>query len=353
MPPTPPRGWAGLLPEEIAAGAGLSPAFRGKQAFRWLARGAASWADMTDLPAQERERLDASSPLLSSRVASRIEDPDGTLKLALSLQDGSVVEAVLLVDREGRRTACLSTQVGCPMGCAFCKTGTLGFARNLSASEIVEQLLALNRGGERASNVVFMGMGEPLLNIAELRRSVEVIRHPEGLAMGSRKITVSTCGVVAGILALARGGPHVRLAVSLTAADPAKRALLMPVEAGNPLPELKRALIAYQEATGDRITLEAAVLGGVNSGKDDARAMAAFCAGLNAQINLIPWNPVPGLPFREPAPGEVASFAEELERLGLNVTRRARRGRGVSGACGQLGGLAEAMERDFLDDGDE
>jgi 23S rRNA (adenine2503-C2)-methyltransferase len=341
----PAEGWAGLLPAEIASRAGFSQAFRGKQVFRWIARGAASWSEMTDLPESERSRLEASSPLLSCPTAARLADPDGTVKIALRLSDGAQVECVLLIDAEDRRTACLSTQVGCPMDCAFCKTGSLGFQRNLLASEIIEQFLALNREGEGISNIVFMGMGEPLLNLNELRRSIEILRHPDGLFVGARKITISTSGIIAGILDLAAKGPQVRLAISLTSADPELRARLMPVEKANPLPELKEALLAYQEATGDRITLEVVVLGGMNGRASDAQAIARFCKGLHAQVNIIPWNPVPELPFQEPSLREVEAFHAQLEGLGVLVTRRMRRGRGVSGACGQLGGLSgEAAE---------
>jgi 23S rRNA (adenine2503-C2)-methyltransferase len=339
--PDNPQGWAGLTPAEIASRAGFAQAFRGKQVFRWISRGAAAWSEMTDLGEADRSRLQSISPLLSSTIAARLGDPDGTVKLALELSDGAVVECVLLVDAEGRRTACLSTQVGCPMACAFCKTGSMGFQRDLLASEILEQLLALNREGEKVSNVVFMGMGEPLLNLEELRKAIELIRHPDGLGIGARKITISTSGIISGINDLAARGPHVRLAVSLTTADPGLRERLMPVEKTNPLPELKKALRAYQEASGDRITLEAVILGGTNSRREDASAIANFCKGLKAQVNIIPWNPVPELGFREPSYREIEDFQSQLESAGVLVTRRMRRGRGVSGACGQLGGLAD------------
>ncbi len=340
--PSPHPGYAGLLPEEIKAAAGFSQAFRGAQVFQWLAKGAASWEEMSNLPEAERRRLLSQSPLLSSTIHTRLADPDGSVKLALALEDGALVECVLLIDAEGRRTACVSTQVGCPMACAFCKTGSLGFGRNLSAAEMVEQVLALNREGAPVSNVVFMGMGEPLLNLGAVRRCISVLHHPDGLNIGSRKITISTCGLIEGILELARQGPQVRLALSLTSADPILREKLMPVERANPLSELKKALVEYQEKSGDRITLEAVVLGGLNTGSSEARKMADFCRGLSVQINLIPWNPVPELGFKEPSQREVEKFADELEALGLRVTRRMRRGRGVSGACGQLGGLAQA-----------
>lgn len=329
---------AGLLPGEISAAYGMSPAFRGRQAFRWLARGASSFSEMSDLPAEERARLSLLSPaLLSSAVESVLDDADGSAKLRIRLSDGAAVETVLLVDAEGRMTACLSTQVGCPMACAFCKTGTLGLLRNLYTHEIVEQYLHLVRLRGRVSNVVYMGMGEPLLNMAALRKSIAILTHADGFMLSARKITISTCGIVPGIMDLADNGPHVRLAVSLTSADGRIRDSLMPVNRQWNLDALKSALLHYQGKTGDRITLEAAIMGCENDSPQAARDMAAWIRPLKAQVNVIPWNPVDGLPYREPSRAAVAAFEDELERQGVNAVRRAKRGRGVGGACGQLG----------------
>jgi 23S rRNA (adenine2503-C2)-methyltransferase len=329
---------AGLLPREFYEAYGMDRPFRGVQAFKWLVRGARSFHDMSDFPAAERERLAALLPeLYSSAVESAFDDADGSVKLKIRLHDRSAIEAVLLVDAEGRMTACLSTQVGCPMACAFCKTGTLGFLRNLEAHEIVEQYLHLAALRGRISNVVFMGMGEPLLNLPELRKAISLLAHSDGFQLSSRKITISTCGIVPGILDLAEHGPYVRLAISLTAAEDRLRSALMPVNKRYDLSSLKAALLAYQAKSGDRITLEAAIMGGENSSLESARAMAAWTEGLKVQVNVIPWNPVEGLPYREPSRNEVRAFEDELERLGVNAVRRAKRGRGVGGACGQLG----------------
>lgn len=342
---------AGLLPEEIADSLLLKPAFRGKQVFRWLARGAQSFDAMSDLPAAERQRL-ATTSLYSSSVAETLSGDDGSVKLKIRLHDGAAIESVLLSDAEGRLTACLSTQVGCPMACAFCKTGTLGLLRNLDAGEIVEQYLHLAALRGRPSNVVFMGMGEPLLNLEAVRKSIMILTHPEGFGMSRRKITISTCGIVPGIYDLADNGPHVRLAISLTAASDKLRSALMPVNKTWNLAALKAALEYYQNRTSDRITLEAAIMGGENSGLDSAAAMAAWIGHLNVQVNVIPWNPVDGLPYREPARGEAEAFETELERRGINAVRRARRGRGVAGACGQLGDTlgSGALEAQYLAD---
>lgn len=327
---------AGLLPDELALAFSLRPAFRGHQVFRWIARGAATFSDMTDLPAAERERLSV-NPLYSSTVDASIASDDGSVKLKIRLHDGAAVESVLLTDAEGRMTACLSTQVGCPMACAFCKTGTLGFLRNLGPDEIVEQYLYLAAIRGKPSNIVFMGMGEPLVNLDALRKAIALFTHPDGFALSRRKITISTCGIAPAIRDLADNGPHVRLAVSLTAATDELRSALMPVNRSWNLATLKDALLYYQQKTGDRITLEAAIMGGENSSVASASAMADWIKPLNVQVNVIPWNPVPGLPYREPEHGEAAAFEAELIRRGVNAIRRARRGRGVSGACGQLG----------------
>jgi len=293
---------------------------------------------MSDLSLAERQRLTGLVPLIRSSVPSAEHaDLDGSLKLQIRLRDGAAVECVLLEDIEGRKTACLSTQVGCPMGCAFCKTGSLGYLRDLGPDEIMEQFHFLAERKGVISNVVFMGMGEPLLNLDAVRKAIAILADPEGPGLSLRKITISTSGVVPGILELAEKGPRVRLAVSLTCVDEALRSELMPVNNKWGLSELKSALVGYQEATKDRITFEAALMGGKNDGERDARALVRWIRPLRAQVNLIPWNPVPGLPFVEPSRERVDAFLEILESAGFSAVRRMRRGRGVMGACGQLG----------------
>jgi 23S rRNA (adenine2503-C2)-methyltransferase len=332
----------GLVPEEVADLLRDLPPFRAKQIFKWIARGASVFGDMTDLSRDLREALSARHALYGSSVARVLEDPDGTVKLQISLTGGARIEAALLRDDRGRQTACLSAQAGCPVGCVFCKTGSLGFLRNLEAHEIVEQLLHLRRISPAIANVVIMGMGEPLLNLGELRRAAAIIAHPEGLGLSRRRITLSTSGIIAGIRELTDAGPDLRLAVSLTTADQALREELMPIARANPLPALKEALLRYQEKLGRRITLEAVLLGGVNTRDEDIAGIASFARGLDAAVNLIPWNPVEGMsfrgrPLREPTGAEIARFSRGLARSGLTVTRRYRKGRSVSAACGQLG----------------
>jgi 23S rRNA (adenine2503-C2)-methyltransferase len=336
---------SGLPPEELAGLLDPLPGFRAAQILSWISRDARSFDEMTDLPLSLRAELEERYSLYTGETTGEFRDPDGTIKLQIALRDGYRIETVLLTDGEGRKTACLSTQAGCPAGCVFCKTGALGFRRNLDSGEIAGQFFALKHLAGDIANVVFMGMGEPLLNPGELRRTVSVLTASKGLGMSLRRITVSTSGIVAGLRDLAENGPRPRLALSLTAADEEVRGRLMPVTRANPLPAVKEALRLYQDRTGQRLTLEMVLLGGINTGPRDAEALAAFARGLDTVVNLIPWNPVEGMRFeggllREPEAAEVDRFAGRLERLGLKVTRRYGKGRSVGGACGQLGGLA-------------
>ncbi|MDR0377425.1 MAG: 23S rRNA (adenine(2503)-C(2))-methyltransferase RlmN [Spirochaetaceae bacterium] len=336
---------SGLLPEETAVLLAPLPSYRAKQIFSWIRRGAGSFDDMTDLPRSLRGELGKRFSLYSGEVSAELRDPDGTVKIRLTLHDGYHIEAVLLTDGEGRRTACLSTQAGCPMGCVFCKTGALGFHRNLDSGEIVSQFFRLRKIEGDIANIVFMGMGEPLLNLGELRKAAAVLSG--GADFSPRRITVSTSGVVPGLRDLAENGPRLRLALSLTTADEELRSRLMPVTTANPLSAVKDALRRYQKLTGRRITLEMVLLGGVNTRPEDADALAKFAHGLDVVVNLIPWNPVEGMRFEgraihEPGAGEIARLRSRIETLGLTVTRRYRKGRAIGGACGQLAGDAAA-----------
>jgi 23S rRNA (adenine2503-C2)-methyltransferase len=296
---------------------------------------------MTDIPLSLRASLDRQYSLYSSSISAHLDDPDGTVKLQILLYDQERIESVLLSDGADRRTACLSAQAGCPMACVFCKTGTRGFSRNLTAGEIVEQFLYLRSFGGAIANIVIMGMGEPLLNLPELRKALAILTDPEGAGLSKRRITISTSGIVQGIRELADAGPDVRLAVSLTTADPELRERLMPVTKANPLSALKDALLYYQRRQGQRITLETVLLGGINTREKDLQSLAQFTQGLEAIVNVIPWNPVEGVsfegkPLREPFRNEIERFKGALEKLGLKVTQRFRKGRCVAGACGQL-----------------
>jgi 23S rRNA (adenine2503-C2)-methyltransferase len=333
--------------------------YRGGQIVRRLYSGAAAFDEMTELPKTVRENLSARYLLRETAVSTMLTADDGTVKLQIRLSDGAFVEAVLLTDGDGRRTACISTQAGCPAGCVFCKTGDIGFLRNLRAAEIAEQFFHLRDAAAPStavsgtgtdiaapaiSNIVVMGMGEPLLNLEELRKALFFLEKTgDDGRFSLRRITVSTSGIVEGIRALPDKLHGVRLALSVTTADEELRRRLMPIAKTNPLPALHEALLYYQSREKKRVTLEAVILGGINTRGKDAAALAAFAEGLEVIVNIIPWNPVAGLLFegnalREPASGEAERFAALLRRHGLKTELRRRKGRSVCGACGQLGG---------------
>ncbi|MDR2150290.1 MAG: 23S rRNA (adenine(2503)-C(2))-methyltransferase RlmN [Spirochaetaceae bacterium] len=319
---------------------GAVPSFRIRQVATWIARGVKSFHDMTDLPISWREELANRFTLYSSTVSQSFTDPDGTIKVQIRLYDGATIEAVILTDVHGRSTVCLSTQVGCPLACAFCKTGSLGFLRNVTTPEIIEQFLHLRAIQPAIANIVFMGMGEPLLNSDALHKALSLLSSD--FAISPRRITVSTAGISDGIKAMADWKHIPRLALSLTTADPHLREQLMPVSLRHPLTHVKDALRYYQHRTKHRITLEAVLLKNINTRLKDAWALADFAQGLSVVVNLILWNPVPGLSFsgqvlHSPTQAELAAFGAELERLGITVTKRMSRGKGVAGACGQLG----------------
>lgn len=324
----------GLFPQEIVETFALKQRFRGEQIFSWIAKGAVSFDDMTNLSLSMRETLSSNAELFTTEITQKQED-DYASKLQIKLNDGSYIECVLLVDAQGRKTACLSTQVGCAMGCAFCKTGTLGLLRNLEAHEIMEQYLHLRITFGEIDTIVFMGMGEPLANLDNLKKSIALLTHPKGFAMSPRRITVSTCGLASKIEELSETG--VKLAVSLISADPDIRESIMPVTKGNPLPRLKSALQTFQEKTKKRFTLEVVLIKGKTDRPGDIKKLKTFVKGLNAIINIIPWNPITELPFEEPTETSIRGFISELERAGLTVTRRISKGRKIGGACGQLG----------------
>ena len=330
---------SGLLPSEITEKLELQQKFRGLQIFKWIGAGVKDFDKMTNLSVSIREELKEKSMIRSSSVSNVLKDSDGTIKLQIALKDGNAVETVLLTDREGRKTACVSCQAGCAMRCAFCMTGTLGLSRNLDASEIVEEFMYLEEAAGKLDNIVFMGMGEPMHNLGAIRKAIEVLCSKDGRALSSKRITLSTCGIVEGIYDLADNGPHIRLAVSLTTANEELRKELMPVARSkeNSLLALRKAIDYYAKKSGKRVTLEAALLHQKNTDEKSAKNMIDFARGIDVNVNLIPWNPVSILPFEEPSNNEVHNFVKKLEQAGINVTLRQKRGRKIGGACGQLG----------------
>jgi 23S rRNA (adenine2503-C2)-methyltransferase len=318
--------------------------YRGDQIFSWIYRKhRRDAAEMTNLPAALREGLTAVCDTALPRVAQALGTADGlTHKFVLELSDGSKVECVSM-RTERRLTFCVSSQVGCALKCAFCATGLMGLKRNLEAHEIVAQVLRMGDfHGWRDSrfNLVLMGMGEPLANYEPTLEAIRILHDDAGLAMGARRVTVSTSGVVTGIRRLAEEGLPLGLAVSLHATTDELRDRLVPLNKRWPLGELLEAAREYGRKTGRRVTLEYTLMQGVNDGREDARRLAAMARGLPSKINLIPYNPVPGLEFRRPSPEDVEAFVRWLYPEAPAVMVRNTLGGEIWAACGQLGGLS-------------
>ena len=322
--------------EELMSMLALKQPFQARIIRSFLVKGTETFEAMTSLSKADRERLSALYPSTrSSRIIARSEGASA-VKLAVELSDGCVIECVRLSDGKERYTACLSSQVGCAMGCAFCKTGTMGLVRNLSAGEIVEQFVHLESLGEKISHIVFMGMGEALANFSAAIDAMMELHREDGFNISYRKMTVSTCGFVPGIRKLAELKIPVRLAVSLVSADDKTRSSLMRINHAYPLSVLKTELLHFQHRQDKRITLEYCLLSGVNTSVGSAEELRHFCNGLDAVVNLIPWNSVDGLPFATPSKHEIDSFCQSLRRMGINYTLRMEKGGSISGACGQL-----------------
>lgn len=315
------------------------PRYRAAQVRGWLfERRAADFESMTDLPKRLRTALEAEFCLWTTVLASAHCASDGTEKLVLTLADGHRVECVLLRDDE-RRTICISTQVGCAMGCVFCASGLEGVVRNLTTGEIVEQMLRLGNRlppGERLSHLVVMGMGEPLANLRNLLPALAIATSPEGLGIGARRITISTVGLPEGIRRLADEPPQYHLAVSLHAPDDELRNRLVPVNASIGLRAILEAADEFFEKTGRRVTYEYVLLSGINDSPQQARALVALLAGRPALLNVIPYNPVAGLPYSTPSDAAIGQFRQVLEAGGINVIFRQRKGDRINAACGQL-----------------
>jgi 23S rRNA (adenine2503-C2)-methyltransferase len=351
--------------------------FRARQLFRWLHfRGAASFEEMTDLPLPFRERLAREARLATLAIDAVQQSIDGTRKYRLRTQDGRFIEAVYMPDESGpqsfdpesdeefpatriRRTLCVSTQVGCAMGCGFCMTATMGLVRNLTAGEIADQvyrvnadLRALANGSREAvagrkprtaddigmrplTNLVYMGMGEPLHNYASVMRSLELLLHEEGANFSHRHITVSTSGLVPNIVRFG-AETQVKLAISLNATTDEQRAKLMPVDKKWNIAALLDAVRKFPSKQGRRVTFEYVLLRGVNDSDDDAARLAALLRGLPVKVNLIPYNENPGLGFGDPGQERLQAFRGVLTARGVTSMVRKNRGRDIAAACGQL-----------------
>lgn len=324
------------------------PPMRVRQVRRWLlAARASSFDQMSDLPKDLRADLAATFTPFGTTVVRHLTAVDGTHKLLLRTHDGHTIECVLIQD-DGRHTACISTQVGCGMGCVFCASGLNGVERNLTTGEILEQLVQLRNltpVDRRLTHIVVMGMGEPLANLDNLLAALAVAGDKAGLGIGARHVTISTVGLPAKIRRLADLGKQYHLAVSLHAPNDPLRTDIVPTNAQTGIPDILAAADDFFEKTGRQVTYEYVVLGKLNDQLLHARQLAKLLRGRKAHVNLIPWNDVSGLPYRRPDDNDLSAFIDELRRNGVSVKVRKRKGSEIDAACGQLRRAAEQEAR--------
>ncbi len=315
------------------------PAYRGEQILNWIyQRRASGFEQMNNLPKALRSALDENFRFMTATISAHQQSDDGTEKLLVDLADGGRVECVLLRE-EGRRSICVSSQVGCAMGCVFCASGLDGVDRNLSRGEILEQMLRLQRllpADERISHIVMMGMGEPLANLDAVIGALEVARDSKGLGISPRRITISTVGLPKAIDRLAEYSTPFHLAISLHAPNDALRDRLVPVNHKVGIEPILAASDRYFDATGRRLTFEYVLLAGVNDSETCAKQLAKLLRGRVSMLNVIPYNPVEGLPYQTPSTEAVHHFRNTLIDGGINVMFRQRKGDGIDAACGQL-----------------
>lgn len=323
----------------VAETEGKNPKLRVRQVRQWiLQRGVVDFDKMTDLPASFREKLKANFSPLSSRIVNRQVSSDETEKLLVRFSDGKEIECVLMRE-ENRRTACVSTQVGCGMGCVFCASGINGVSRNLTAGEILEQLVHVRARlteTERLSHVVVMGMGEPMANLTNLLLALESACSPAGFGLSARHITISTVGLPEKIREFANAGKKYHLAVSLHAPEEDMRTHLMPTNAKTGIQNILDAADYFFDKTGRQVTFEYILLAGLNDTPRQAEMLGNLLSHRKSHVNLIPFNPVPGLEFRRPTPDAVREFRMILDNFGVSSTVRKRKGADISAACGQL-----------------
>lgn len=325
-----------MTPEELTAWCKNlgQPAFRGKQLFQWFSRGVTSVDEMTDLPKSLRGEVAAAGFSAPAVERKQVSKQDGTIKYLWRLADGNCVESVLMRYHHGN-SVCISSQVGCAMGCAFCASTQGGKVRDLTAGELLDQVIFTEKdSGAPISNIVLMGIGEPLDNYENVMRFLTLVNHPAGKNIGMRHISLSTCGLVKGIDRLAEEGLQLTLSVSLHAADDETRSRLMPVNRAYPVDDLLDACRRYFQKTGRRISYEYALIDGVNDTPRHARLLADRLAGTIAHVNLIPLNHVEESPLRPSR--RVADFQKQLEERGITATVRRRLGSDIDASCGQL-----------------
>ncbi|MDZ4823440.1 MAG: 23S rRNA (adenine(2503)-C(2))-methyltransferase RlmN [Flavobacteriales bacterium] len=327
--------------------------FRARQVMEWLwQKAAASFAEMTNLSKQLRELLEENFTLQKIKVADEQVSNDRTVKIAFEVEPGKVVEGVL-IPTASRMTACISSQVGCSLVCKFCATGRLKMMRNLTSGEIYDQVVYLRAQADERyniplSNIVYMGMGEPLLNYKNVMTSIEKITSPKGLGMSPQRITVSTAGISKMIKKLGDDGAKFNLALSLHAANDAKRNKLMDINESNNLASLAEALRYFHDKTATRITFEYIIFRDFNDSLKDARELAEFAKNVPVKINIIEYNPIDAGEFQQASPERVDAFAHFLESLNLIVNVRRSRGKDIDAACGQLANKNKASMSGML-----
>ncbi len=325
------------------------PAYRGRQLYAAICqRRVSDFADMTELPLGLRQRLAEVTRVCETRIGRIFHSTDGTRRYLLQYGDGREAEAVFMPE-ERRDTICISCQIGCAVGCTFCMTAQLGLKRNMTAGEIVSQvILVLNEvygvgiKPPHGTNLVFMGMGESFLNYAEVMAAVRLLADEKGLAIGPKRITVSTSGIVPRIEEFAREPIRPHLAISLSGTTDEQRTTLMPINRRYPLAELMRACREYPLADRERLTFEYVMLAGVNDSPADARRLVSLLNGIRAKVNLIPHNPAPELPYRASSPDRILDFQKILVEKDLPAFIRRPRGQDISAACGQLAARQQA-----------
>jgi 23S rRNA (adenine2503-C2)-methyltransferase len=321
--------------------------YRGGQIFSWLFdKGVRDISSMTNLPKEYRQKMSESAEIAYPKVVGKQVSEDGTEKLAYELHDGCIIESVLIPEKD-HWSVCVSSQVGCAMGCRFCFTATMGFTRHLTTGEIVSQLLyPIHAYPERPiRNVVFMGMGEPMLNYDTVIKAVRIITDPDGPGISKRRLTISTCGIVPALKDLARD-TVTNLAVSLNAPDDKTRSFIMPVNKKYPLAALIQALKDYELPNRRRITVEYVLIKGINDHVEHARSLIKLLHGLKAKINLIPFNPWPGCGLEAPETKDVLAFEERLKDSPYVVMLRKEKGKDILAACGQLAGKKNSGAKD-------
>ena len=323
--------------EKILSDARLSP-FRAGQILSWIyGKNASSYEEMTNIPKVIREQMTLAYPLYKPEVVVKQESEDASRKYLLKYHDDTLVEAVGLPSEDGRLTVCCSTQSGCAMSCDFCATASLGLKRSLHPGEIVDQVLALQEDyGMRVSNVVMMGQGEPFMNYDATIAALHILNNEKLVNIGSRRMTVSTCGILKGIERFSDEKEQFTLAVSLHSARQEVRDAIMPGMKGQPLKDLRETLVRYVEKTGRRITFEYALMKAVNDGPEDLLALVSYCRHLLCHVNLIPLNNVEGSPYRPVSRAIMDEWKDELEKKGVAATVRRSLGQDIAAACGQL-----------------